>query len=406
MKRYILNSYFVLLCFVLQAQVNLVPNYSFEDYNTCPNNTPGNILNSKYWINGNNNGTSDYYNSCVTTFPYYFWVPKNFPGYQFAKTGNAYVGIGVFGGPNFVGQIEYAQTKLIDSLKPNKHYCVQYFVSRADSMGDYGISNFGALFTNTIVSSNDPYNIQMIPQVKNPVGRIIMDKLGWTSISGTYTAVGGEKHITLGNFDPKSAIDTIFDPVHPSIPLGIYDGIYYYIDDVTVEDVVDAQAGNDKLIICGDSVVLGADSAIGAYYKWTPSIGLSNDSVAFPIAQPTITTTYVLRKQQCHIVTYDTVQVAVNGICPVGINELINDYNIKVYPTPTDEEFMIEFNLNRSKQNLTLTIYNIIGELVKKQNLQNGISKIDVSDLKSGTYLYRISIDDNEVKKDKLIIIK
>lgn len=54
----------------------------------------------------------------------------------------------------------------------------------------------------------------------------------------------------------------------------------------------------------------------------------------------------------------------------------------------------------------TILIYNLLGELVKQNSLQNGNTKIDVTELKSGTYLYSIKIDGNQVKNDKLIIIK
>ena len=87
------------------------------------------------------------------------------------------------------------------------------------------------------------------------------------------------------------------------------------------------------------------------------------------------------------------------------MSSIENRADIVVYPNPANTLLNAHLQMNEQQQ-ASITIYNIIGELVKKQNLQNGTSKIDVSDLKSGTYLYRISIDDNEVKKDKLIIIK
>ena len=57
-------------------------------------------------------------------------------------------------------------------------------------------------------------------------------------------------------------------------------------------------------------------------------------------------------------------------------------------------------------QNAAISIYSLLGEIVKNQSLKNGNIKLDISDLKSGTYLYSIKIDGNQVKNDKLIIIK
>lgn len=394
-----------MFCFKIHAQVNLVPDYSFEQYSTCPNNAPGNIQHSSYWINANVNGTSDYYNACVTNTNSYFDVPSNWCGYQNAKTGNGYAGCFVKTIPYTVAQYEYAETNLLATLKPNYHYCVQFFVSRAEKKGDYAISNFGALFTNTILNSSDQYNIQMSPQVKNQQGNFVVDRTIWAAIAGTFVALGGEQFVTIGNFDDPSLTDTLYDPVLPDDGVRDPGSIYYYIDDVTVEEVANAKAGNDKTINCGDSIVLGADSAIGAFYKWTPAIGLNNDSISFPVSNPTITTTYVLRKQQCNVITFDTIVVTVNNNCPVGINELSYHIKFSIYPNPLVDKLNIEFQIPEI-HHATVFIYNLFGELVKKTDLQNGANNINVSNLSNGTYFYSLITNGSEIKRDKLMIIR
>jgi hypothetical protein len=79
--------------------------------------------------------------------------------------------------------------------------------------------------------------------------------------------------------------------------------------------------------------------------------------------------------------------------------------DITIYPNPTNNELTTVISIDDS-QIAVISIYNLLGELVKNQNLKNGNTKIDISDLKSGTYLYSIKIDGNQVKNDKLIIIK
>lgn len=132
---------------------------------------------------------------------------------------------------------------------------------------------------------------------------------------------------------------------------------------------------------------------------------MSNDSIAFPIASPTITTTYVLQKTQCSIINYDTVKITVNNNCPViGINELVNTYHFKLYPNPSNEIINVEMDI-RDYQNANILIFNIIGELVKSDKIISGKTNINISNLKSGTYLYKVIVNDNIIKTDKLIII-
>jgi gliding motility-associated-like protein len=61
---------------------------------------------------------------------------------------------------------------------------------------------------------------------------------------------------------------------------------------VTVVPKVVATIGNNATICAGGSTQLTASG--GLYYKWTPATGLSNDSIANPVASPMQTTTYTV----------------------------------------------------------------------------------------------------------------
>lgn len=70
-------------------------------------------------------------------------------------------------------------------------------------------------------------------------------------------------------------------------------------------------AGADQSIEVGESVILnGQTTAIN--YNWTPSFGLSNDTILNPIASPDVTTTYTLTavKNGCTFVDYVTVTLS------------------------------------------------------------------------------------------------
>jgi gliding motility-associated-like protein len=143
------------------------------------------------------------------------------------------------------------------------------------------------------------------------------------NIKGSFVAVGGERYMTLGCFGPQSLLDTMAIIINDSNRT--YMPPYIYIDDLSVEEVLNADAGANQTIACGDSVRIGLDSAWAANYTWVPSTGLVNANVPMPIAHPTISTTYTVTKQQCEVTTTSTVTVFVTGTCPYinGLDEFV-----------------------------------------------------------------------------------
>ena len=98
-------------------------------------------------------------------------------------------------------------------------------------------------------------------------------------------------------------------------------------DSVTIFIITDtpADAGADKTICAGDSVLIGGNFQVpfGANLTWTPNISLSNNSILHPNASPASTTTYkltVTTGSGCSGV--DSVQVIVN---PVPLAKAGND---------------------------------------------------------------------------------
>ena len=74
-----------------------------------------------------------------------------------------------------------------------------------------------------------------------------------------------------------------------------------------------AKAGKDQTICEKDSAQLGASG--GVEYFWGPSFGLDNDTIANPMASPSVTTTYIvtiINKESCQ--EEDTVIVNVNPL--------------------------------------------------------------------------------------------
>ncbi len=227
----------ILLFSKLEAQ-NLVPNSSFEGYTVCPN-SPGEIFRSWYWFQPhkypggssvNQSSSSDYYNSCSSFIG--TAIPINSLGFQNAKTGNAYIGLGLFAPFNNGNDYrEYVEVKLIKDLEPNKKYVLKYFISMAEGSA-YSITRFDAHLSNDSLLHTS-MNLSKIPVT--PLfqynGRID-DSLSWVEVSGSFIAAGDERFLTIGNFHDVSLCDTIGIPIN----LTSFCCAYYYIDDVSLEE--------------------------------------------------------------------------------------------------------------------------------------------------------------------------
>jgi len=213
------------------AQINLVPNPSFEQYTICPT-SDNQIQYAAPWFNPTL-GTSDYYNACFTGGGFNMDVPDNWIGYQNARTGMGYSGIAVFPAQNPPSYREYIEVKLSDSLQSGKKYYVSFYVSLADSVR-YATDDIGAYFSNDSIFSNSDINLLYTPQFSNPDGNMLTNKTDWVQVFGEFIAQGGEQFMTIGNFKDDLNTDTIF--VGGGDSNYFLTTIYYYIDDVCISD--------------------------------------------------------------------------------------------------------------------------------------------------------------------------
>ena len=209
----------------LKAQVNLVPNPSFEDTVHCPFML-AQIYFASHW-SGSNGGTSDYFNSCADLNTSVS-IPLNAGGNQLTRSGSGYAGIATY----YVGADvrEYLQTKLDSVLLPSHKYCAKFFVSLLDTQ-KVACNNIGMYFSDTAIHSTNQLVFNVIPQINNDiVSNPLTDKTGWTMVSGSFIANGGEQYITIGNFVDDANSDTVH------VAGGCCAGSGYYIDDVSVVD--------------------------------------------------------------------------------------------------------------------------------------------------------------------------
>lgn len=222
-----------------EKKKNLIYNSSFEDHLYCPQKIEpyGQMMEVEAWWQPTG-GSSDYYHPCGGK---QCQMPKNKLGYQYAKTGEGMVGIYT----SKTTYREYIQTELKEKLQSGEKYKLSFWVSLSEySTG--AIATIGGLFTSERItdttrelftnnkktkhSNGIKQEIAKIfkPQVVNSFDKPLLDTEEWQKIEGEFTAEGGEKFLTIGNFYPAEQSNLLF----PKYLKQILPGAYYYIDDV------------------------------------------------------------------------------------------------------------------------------------------------------------------------------
>jgi len=208
-----------------KAQLNLVPNSSFEDTLNC--------IESNYLMEDlifNWFGGKGYYNSCRS---FYFGVPANVTGHQYPRTGNGYCGIYTRG--SGTGALRnYIQIKLSQPLLSNNKYLVEFYISLGDTM-HANCNSIGAyLSPDSFLAPYNNFLIDQIPQIQNPIENDLSSKTDWTLVGDTFVATGVERWLTIGNFynDSLSTIIPLDSVCAQPNPFAC--AAYFYIDDVSV----------------------------------------------------------------------------------------------------------------------------------------------------------------------------
>lgn len=245
---------FIISLFILPvyAQINLVFNGDFELFDDCPTTESYpqqypdyEITNCLGW-RPPTYGTSDFFHTCANNT--LVAIPFNAVGYQFPYNGNGYIGGfftnytggGGWDGYNGIMWWEYVQGQLIQPLEAGHIYKVNMAVALAE-YSDLAINEIGIYFSTDSFSTSNTASLNLTPQVTFFNPNYFTDTLNWILVEGIFTAGGGEKFLTIGNF--KSNIDTdtirVYDGNTLIPPLENPYKTYMYMDDVQVTDVTE-----------------------------------------------------------------------------------------------------------------------------------------------------------------------
>jgi len=266
--------------FNLTSAQNLVPNPSFENAN-CPtgyNGLPSQV--SMY--------LADWYSAtCASPDPMTNCsnnantsVPSVWFGYQNARTGNNYMGFSFYG-----AWYEYIGVKLTQPLTAGTTYDVSFYVSCADEV-KYASDKLGIYFSDTAIKCISGFSgpvLSYTPQVQSPSGVFYTDTAGWTQVSGSFTATGGEQYVVIGYFNP-------WNTANLQEISGSNGRCYYYIDDVSVTAAVPipGQPGpiNGLQAVCENSTQTFAVNPVpgATSYTWTLPGGWTGTSTTNSIS--------------------------------------------------------------------------------------------------------------------------
>jgi hypothetical protein len=355
------------------AQVNLVPNPSFEDTVCCgyPTDPDFPAVNWKALT------SSDYYrDNYGNAAP----VMNNPAGSQMPFHGEGYVGFAVYENPL---NREMLLTKLLQPLQAGRKYCISYYVTKPERF-DYasnGISVY--LFADSIAeySYNPGAFIGKTPTFA--CDSVIYDTVNWVKVEGSFIAQGGEQFLVLGNMWTNAQTTWVNTVSTPYFPLA-----YYWVDMISITAAPEANAGNNQTITEGDSTQLMTTG--GNSYYWQPTTGLSCTTCSNPFVKPTSTTTYTVTVSDtlgCSQIDSVTVTVVPKPYFMPTVLQIGQPLQIDSFPTGAE-----------------LVLYDIRGRAVFRSD--NSTGRFDLIQLQTGMYLAVIRRQNEILYRQKIMLVK
>jgi len=130
---------------------------------------------------------------------------------------------------------EYIEGSLSEDLVIGQIYFISLYMSLADS-SKFAVDKLGIHFTNQVIDlwsagdfSTSQLNFQ--PQVEFVNENYFQQNSGWTHLTASYTATGGERYFVLGSFQPN---DTMVPLVVNESSQGLQFYSHYFFDDISI----------------------------------------------------------------------------------------------------------------------------------------------------------------------------
>ncbi len=211
--------------FTVLSQSSLVPDGGFERRSFCPADYNQQRLKTlERWLQPTE-GTPDHFSACSKEAG----VPINRFGAQSGLEGESYAGLVLFSRAKWRYR-EYLSTELVRSLAPQEWVCISLWYSGAEKAGVVA-DGLGALLTAEKPTGERDHGLEFKPQMENPAGHFLEVTDGWVNLSDAVQAKGGERWLTVGNFDVKGATRMALSA---NAPKDATDWAYVYLDGVEV----------------------------------------------------------------------------------------------------------------------------------------------------------------------------
>jgi hypothetical protein len=239
----------MIFAFVLQAQ-NMVPNGEFE------------LLDAPCVGEANYGGelASWLIPSCCATPPIYHHpcsgtngspnlsAPSNLLGYQVARSGEAYCGLITYAWGDGADPQHFLAAPLSQPLQAGTEYCLFVHVSLAD-LSSFATASLHCVFGPDYPSLCAGEDSLVWPGAAQIVLSLAgVDTIGWTELSGSFVASGGEEYLTIGSLCTATNCDSTFLGWNgpPMVHMA-----EYYVDDVVLQScfVGVGENPNDKFYL-------------------------------------------------------------------------------------------------------------------------------------------------------------
>jgi len=321
MKKIFLVLNFLCCCYSSLCQ-NLVPNPDFEIFGTVPcgwtNSSSDFAAATSSWISPTQ-ATPDIFSTLISPSCSNYQPHSTDPscnGWQAPHSGNIFAGFYTQVGGNTWR--EYLQVQLTQPMDSGHAYRVSMYISLSDN-SQYATNNIGAGFSTTLTNSYTTYELGYAPQINH--SSVISDTSNWVQLDDTIVATDAWQYLIIGNFFNDASTDLVFFN-----PAGVWDRSYYYVDDVSVEEISVAASPHFSATdtdICEKFCISFFDSSTNNPTAW---------EWIFPGGSPSSSTDQN-PANICYTVPgiYDVTLITTN---PNGIDTLTLHNYITVYATP------------------------------------------------------------------------
>jgi hypothetical protein len=417
-----MKAAFLIFCFIniviinCKAQLNLVPNPSFEDTINCPTGLYNEL--GKNWFQSIEQSTTDYYHRCINLLS----PDSNIAGiphfhnvyFQNPRTGNAFIGIVTTSFFSFNQQVsgdssisidyrETIATRIKNILTKDKKYCGSFFANLANGSG-YAIKTLGILLNADSLIDNTLINGYYYPWYPYPAqivnkGAVLNDTMNWMKIEGTFKANGTEKYLHIGNFNKLTECGTTTN-TPPQWYTGIDSMAYYLIDDVSLYELNKLPTAQNHAYNCAaQTVTLRADTGFNFRWYYLPdTINVLSTADTFVVDASTAKHV-LLRATLCSTEFTDTVFVPKLDCTGIENNALAQGASL--FPNPASS--LATFSLQGVPPPGTrLHLTDLNGRELRSYDVTGKTTEMDVSGLANGVYFVRYQFKENVIWKGKL----